>query len=576
MSSNRYKGIKRCKSMPAIDDEIVKEVFRKAASKKMPSKTSTSKKEYMGRRSLGVAGVSAKVKRKKSKTERDRVIYDDRDIYEDEGYVASASSSTGTYRCIPVLERSTRTSNTYLPSVESSSSENEPHRPPLLYSLALSLAPPQNLSIESLTGRLEELEVTDRNKLHLEITQFLKKAEGEKSKQVQVTQRVMECPQFGQTRRLIVEESGHSRYTFENVLWLILKTYFSASFAGRDIMVERSEWMAEDEKIVRSRQQYMMVMDKIKEFKFELIKSDDTSYDSLNRRMEFSPDYCKSLCDAKKQVTEILDMYDTLVDLFPTQSALWKLVEQERGEVEKTLLEGRMTSMRVWLNTLNDMDDKLRDLGVLFEVGSMKGGEASWFRPLEPSNQIFALEDVGGVFLEYVKKSLNLKGMKKVLTRVEKIIELTLVKTAILMQKPPTSYAAATASKGAGIPFSQTMKYRYGDMAEWRFCNTISLSLNLPPLTHLFFFLVAVPMQLVVHWLEIRSATEPPDSTLLDELTFDAMITDSRDCVEEAVRIKKNYLTIISSMCSKCVMPGFLYPLNYNTYVLDVFKVRDI
>lgn len=202
----------------------------------------------------------------------------------------------------------------------------------------------------------------------------------------------------------------------------------------------------------------------------------------------------------------------------------------------------------------------------------MSDGEGGWFRPLEENNNIFALEDVRGVFLEYVKKSLNLKGMKKVLLRVEKIIELTLVKTAILMQKPPSSYAAATASKGMGLPFSQTMKDRYGEMVEWRFCSPTALSLNLPPLTHLFFFLVAVPMQLVVHWLEIRSAAEPPDNCLLDELTFDAMITDARDCVEEAVRIKKNYLSILSSMCSKCAMPGFLYPLKYNTYVLNVFE----
>lgn len=203
----------------------------------------------------------------------------------------------------------------------------------------------------------------------------------------------------------------------------------------------------------------------------------------------------------------------------------------------------------------------------------MPDAEECWFRPLDENNKIFALEDVRAVFLEYVKNSLNLKGMKKVLSRVEKIIELTLVKTAILMQKPPTSYAAATASNGPSFPFSQTMKDRYGDMIEWRFCNSTSISLNLPPLNNLFFFLVAVPMQLVVHWLEIRAATEPPDSCLLDELTFDAMITDSRDCVEEAVRIKKNYLTILQSMCSKCAMPGFLYPLKYNTYVLDVFKV---
>ncbi|CAI2306450.1 unnamed protein product [Caenorhabditis sp. 36 PRJEB53466] len=571
MSSNRYKGIKRCKSMPTIDDEIAKDI-RKPAAKRMLTKTSTSKREYMGRRSLGVAGVSSKVKRKKSKTERDRDIYDE--LYEDEGYPASASSSTGTYRCIPVLEPSARSSSIYLPSVDSSSSDTERnhHRPPLLYSAAL--ATPQSLSIESLNDKLEQLEVTDRNKLHLEITQFLKKADGEKSKQIQMSQRLMNCPQFGQTVRLIVEESGHTKYTFENILWLILKTYFSPSAAGREMMVGRPEWKAEDDKIVKAREQYMTVMDRIKEFKFELTKSekDETSYDSLNRRMEFSPDYCESLREAKEKVTDILDKYDALVELFPNRNALWKVVQLDRGEAERTLLEGRMTSMRVWLNTLNDVTDKFKALGNLFEVGSMTGGEECWFRPLEGSNQIFALEDVRVVFLEYVKKSLNLKGMKKVLTRVEKLIEITLVKTAILMQKPPTSYAAATASKGVALPFSQVMKDRYGEMAEWRFCNPLALALNLPPLTHLFFFLVAVPMQLVVHWLEIRSETEPPDSCLLDELTFDAMITDSRDCVEEAVRIKKNYLTILQSMCPKCAMPGFLYPLKYNTYVLDVFK----
>uniref|UniRef100_A0A1I7UL65 Protein kinase domain-containing protein n=1 Tax=Caenorhabditis tropicalis TaxID=1561998 RepID=A0A1I7UL65_9PELO len=536
MNTNRYKGIKRCKSMPTIDDESVGDVVRKQTVKKVTTRINTSKREYMGRRSLGVATASSKVKRKKSKTERDRDIQDD--MY-DEGYEASSTSSSSSrpYRCIPILERSNRSSQNYLPSVETSSSDSDRdiRRPPLLYSTALLLTAPPSLSVESLTDKLEQLEVSDRNKLHLEITQFLKKADGEKKKQMQMSQRLMNCPQFGQTMRLIVEESANTRYTFENILWLILKAYFSASSSGRDIMIGKSEWMAEDESIAKARKQYMMVMDMIKDFKFEFMKNDkeDTLFDSLNRRMEFSPDYCESLREARKRIK-------------------------------------RMTSMRVWLNTLNDMNDKFEALGVLFEVDSIDGGE--WFKPLDESNQIFALEDVRLVFLEYVKKSLNLKGMKKVLTRVEKIIELTLVKTAILMQKPPPSYAAATASRGSSFPFNQLMRERYGDMSAWRFCNATSLSLNLPPLTHLFFFLVAVPMQLVVQWLEIRSATEPPDSSLLDELTFDAMITDSRDCVEEAVRIKKNYLTILQSMCSKCAMPGFLYPLKYNTYVLDVFK----
>lgn len=76
--------------------------------------------------------------------------------------------------------------------------------------------------------------------------------------------------------------------------------------------------------------------------------------------MEFSPDYCESLRDAKKRVSDVLDKYDTLVDLFPNQNALWKVVQKERDEVERTVLEKRMTSMRVWLNTLNDMADKFK------------------------------------------------------------------------------------------------------------------------------------------------------------------------------------------------------------------------
>lgn len=61
------------------------------------------------------------------------------------------------------------------------------------------MAPQQNLSVESLSDALDELEGADRSKLHMEITQFLKKADGEKSKQIQMSQRLMNCPQFGQT-----------------------------------------------------------------------------------------------------------------------------------------------------------------------------------------------------------------------------------------------------------------------------------------------------------------------------------------------------------------------------------------
>ncbi|CAB3408523.1 unnamed protein product [Caenorhabditis bovis] len=545
MSQRPSQRMKRCKSMT----DILEETNRKGSSKSRVLKTSNSKKLYMGRRSLGVAaaGSSGKIKRKKSKTERDI----DMDRYEydygldDEGYAPSSSESS--FRCIQSLDKSANSSYNHLREAE--------HKEPCTYASA------------SLSANFDALTLNDRCALNRELTNFLKKEARERTQQLEMTQRVMDCALFGTTLRFIVGDENEKKYSFESILWLVLKAYES----GRDVLIGKDQWMAEDQKIADERKKCMMVLDNIAEFRHEPSEKEQT--DSLCKGIEFTPDYFAELRNVWNRVSTILERFDRLVTLFPHQNALWAVVEHDRGAVQRKMIEERLTAMRVWLNTVNDICDKFERLGNLFDVNAMPGGVKSWFRPLHEDNAVSSIEEIQPVFGIYVKKSLNLKGMKRVLSRVESLIGTTVAKTVILMQKPPESYAAAAmASTKCQLPISDAFKERYADMENWRFCTPTYRALGLPKPAKLFFFLLAIPMQLVIKWLNVRSEAQPPSEQALDELTIDAMITDSRDCVEVALRIKKNYMTILQALCSKCAVPAYLYPNDFDSNVRAVFQ----
>ncbi|CAD6197746.1 unnamed protein product [Caenorhabditis auriculariae] len=512
---------------------------------------------YTGRHSYGYV---SKIKRKKSKTERDREYdygdYENND--DDEGYVASPNS---TYRCIPTLERSEHSSEACLSTTSSASRINS--------------ASTSNEAPESPTQSLfSKLAITDRKSLHNDLSHFMKKAEAKDA--VQIGRRNVDCQRNGQSVRFTIGGKDAKKYKFENVLWLVLQAYFS----GRDVCDGQDPWLAEDSKICKERQSKELILDEISEFSFEKIchlvqndSNEDADKQARSKRMSITPDYSKNLVEAKKKVEQLLKEFDAYASLFPHSAAMWDDVVQRRGFAFRTTVDERVTALRTWINTLHDLNEKIESLGVLFEVATLNDGRSKWLKPLSEDNQVQNLDDAKHVFETYVKRSLNMKGMKRVLTRVEALIETTVVKSAILMQRPPKNYAAAAIASKSVLKLSETMKERFGEMAasSARFSLPLSRSLKLPHLEPLFFFVLGVPMQLVSQWLTIRSEAAQEYSQM-DELTLEALMEDSRDCVEEAVRIKRNYVDMLQSMCHRCALPVFLYPIQFNNDVLDVFK----
>ncbi|CAI5438993.1 unnamed protein product [Caenorhabditis angaria] len=518
----KSQKLKRCKSLTEIEEDLRgnrSETSRKSNNSTAIRKKSTSKKLYMGRRSLGIhlntANTGSKIKRKKSKTEIDREIYDDfygNDV--DEGY-----DDESCYKCIPSITRE-----------DNENSEGINGGPENVTNLNLSLK------------KLDIHQKGYRNALNQRIVQY--------------------CQFEKKSIRQLTIVGNNNTFKYGNILWLVLRSHKSANANtdSKHIIVDRNEWLAEDQNIRNTRNKYMHVLDQIIGFRFNTHFVEKTS-----NKMIFSEEYCKELRKAKIEVENILEDFDSLAELFPTTAVLMKWIEEIKSAKDKFVLDVKLTNLRVWYNTLIDFEKTIESLGSLFSTDST----SNWFKPLNENNTVFSLDAIQDVFRSYVKKTIDLKEMKKVLARIDNLTNVTIAKSSILLQKRPTTYAAATKISNVELQIDDVLKKRYAEMSEYKFGDKIATALNLPNLSTLFNFILIIPMQLVVCWLNIRTNSGLQDYSVLDALTFDAMITDTKECLDEAIKTNRKYFGLLNSIGP---IPVFMYPEDYEVYVHEVFQ----
>ncbi|PAV79870.1 hypothetical protein WR25_22315 [Diploscapter pachys] len=510
-----------------------------------PKNKKTLRNLYRGRYSTGMYSKSGeklvKLQRKKSRQDMELKNALRRGEF-DEGFSSQASSSSSSqYRCLRGLEKDRHSAQNATETTTSSASSTEQQHSPIIGSRR----PTMSTSISSEpTPFSPHTKSDDRTHLFHDITSFMTASADRHAK----------CSKLIPVRTVDTRH-GHHKYEFAGILWIVLRSYFS----GRNVTKGQDASLAEDNRLFQKRAERSVVLDQLDSFQLPALELDIRQLDSKH----FESQYIKHLCDSHKQGS-YLSQFQNWKDLRET-------VAKERGAEFVRRIEDRVAVLTAWINTVDDLNEKIALLGELFEVSSMENSDYLWPRPLSTNNKIKRVLDARPVFEAYVRKSMNLKGMRKVLQRVSKITELSILKAAILLQRSPSTYAQAATARRSGLQLTDQMKQRYSEMIPYGFNQPLATSMRLPLIEPFFYFLIMVPVELVRQWLKIRTSTDPEVGCELDALTLSTMIEDSRDCLEEAVYVKKRFVRMLRSMCP-CTVPSRLYPERYVADVSNVFR----
>uniref|UniRef100_A0A158PBC9 Protein kinase domain-containing protein n=1 Tax=Angiostrongylus cantonensis TaxID=6313 RepID=A0A158PBC9_ANGCA len=242
-----------------------------------------------------------------------------------------------------------------------------------------------------------------------------------------------------------------------------------------------------------------------------------------------------------KHVSGLLAEFEKYQSLFPHSKAMEEDCCARKGAAFTKSLLDKVTLLITWLNTVDDLASKITQLGTMFEVSGLPEAEKCWPRPLHSTCWTVGLRDARPVFAAFVKRSLLLRGMKRVIARVWEVCERTVTKTAVLLQPPIASYAHA-----ASLRFDMELR-------------DITKRPNQYACIGLGNFLLKCFENLYA--MALRSKWSIPSDAEMDVLTMEALIEDCRDCIEEAVRYDKvlhKYLCYVERWCSKVAHNGDL------------------
>ncbi|CAJ0962925.1 unnamed protein product, partial [Mesorhabditis belari] len=349
------------------------------------------------------------------------------------------------------------------------------------------------------------------------------------------------------------KDGKEERHKLGDYLWLVLKAYF----AGKDVRGHFDPAMVYDPQICQLRSEKFVILPKILDFRLE---------HDYRESIHLTDLYLNSFVKQRERVIQILEEFDNFSSLFPHRKALENLCQQKGAQME--MIDERIDLLMAWLNTANQLCEKIEQFGQMLSVSQSTEGSRGWPRPfhgIAPANPESANQIVGS----FVKEMLTVKGMKRVLVRVSNMCEELLLRATILLQQPAGSYARAAGTQRTLIPMTDFMREKYGDKVRGCLWNGRSIEMNLPSLLPLFIFVLGIRVQMVLEWLKIRVVDKLPDGAEMDLLTLKTFVEESRDCIEEAVRIKRDYLNRIAYTCQDA--HDVLDP-TYDQLLVDVFK----
>ncbi|WKX92657.1 hypothetical protein Q1695_010581 [Nippostrongylus brasiliensis] len=519
--SNQPANIKRCRSLTQIG-HVAETPTRKSSAK-------VSHKVYRGRLSLGRGGASAaRSNRKKSKSNYSYLHVDDDD---DEYYSSVANepvdqrpgSSFG-FRCLAVVERGSSSSSSATDFSKGAAGDTI----------------------------FPDVAEDERKNLYRDLDNFL-------CADRYMTSKLTMANNPGRTEQTFTIGSRKEQHRYGDVLWLILRAYFS----GREVTGGQDATFEVDAMVFAKREERSGILDEI--MRYTAIPVNPERHDRLEMN------YITHLQTTRKEVTDLLARYDKYQSLFPHSKAMEEDCSKRKGAIFKNQLLEKVTLLITWLNTLEDLASKIEQLGAVFEVSRVHEGEKHWPRPLRSTSWSVGLRDARPVFEAFVKRSLQVRGMKRIVARVWELCERSVMKTAILLQPPIASYAHAASRERTMLRLTSVQMEMYSEMFSYTLTSEKATAIHLPSIGPMFIFVLGVRLELAREWLSVRSKWEVPEEAEMDILTMDTLIEDCRDCVDEAVKAKLFFLDVIQSICPKG-KKGKLCTYDFDATLKDVFE----
>ncbi|KAJ1363598.1 hypothetical protein KIN20_023495 [Parelaphostrongylus tenuis] len=519
--SSQPHFVKRCRSLSQIENSPKSESSGRRKSSKV-----TSHKAYRGRLSLGHSGAAAvRCHRRKSRIDHSMNMDDDEDDYWESAHESNVHhvASPCAFRCLAVVDRASSSSSFGAETRKTSFHECVP----------------------------AEVKENERSKLFHDLDNFL-------SADRCVSTKLTMANTYGRSDQMFTIGSKKEQHRYGDVLWLILRAYFS----GREVSGGQDATFEFDALVFAKREERSAILDKI--MRYEAIPMAG-GYE----RLEVS--YMTHLKNTRKEVSGLLAEFEKYQALFPHSKAMEEDCCARKGAAFTKSLLDKVTLLVTWLNTVDDLASKITQARTMFEVSGLPEAEKYWPRPLHNACWTVGLRDARPVFAAFVKRSLLLREMKRVIARVWEVCERTVTKTAILLQPPIASYAHAASRQRTMLRLSAVDMERYSEMLNYTLTSEKAKSIYLPSVGPMFVFLLGVLLELVREWLSVRSKWSIPSGAEMDVSTLDALIEDCCDCIEEAVRVKLFFFDVIQSICPKG-QRGKLCTADFDDILREVFE----
>uniref|UniRef100_F1KR93 Mitogen-activated protein kinase kinase kinase 4 n=1 Tax=Ascaris suum TaxID=6253 RepID=F1KR93_ASCSU len=409
------------------------------------------------------------------------------------------------------------------------------------------------------------------------------------------------------SRQVYLIGRKNEKHKLGDVLWLHLQA-LTAGRPMKSLLEQQCSTREHDRYIMECREKQKVVLEEIRTFHL----SDSDNIDVGSPLTELA---CRDAMKAKlKIVRALLDKYERFEALFPDSATMTKMVSID------TVLRDRIALLYMWHNITIDLYARIREVGVILgmhkedgmtrrssmllspnpvssDSSAMSSCALSWPTLDDPGDENTAemsvktrkasgasvlsvtgsprnsnvrtstssdlpalLGQPESLYTAFVSKSLRLKGMRRVLMRLESVCATTVKKAVALLQKPPSSYAEAA---GASRPYIlnrympltadnylngmlkdlnyQKLRERFGENVRHSVHHEEFIEMGLPSFDNLFFFLVRVPLDLVHEWLKMRGSAQ----LSTDLLTLQTVIEDCHDCLGAAIVVKHKYIALV-------------------------------
>ncbi|KAE9420580.1 hypothetical protein Angca_003894, partial [Angiostrongylus cantonensis] len=305
-------------------DQVLSSALRRCVAPELvhPSHKSSkgrSQKVYRGRLSLGRGGLAAgRCYRRKSRVDHSMNMDDVEDDYWESVYESvilvknlNHAASPSAFRCLAVIERTSSTSSSSADVTKT------------------------NVQESVLSERTEN----ERSKLFHDLGNFL-------CADRYVSTKLTMANTHGRSDQTFSIGSKKEQHRFGDVLWLILRAYFS----GREVSGGQDATFEFDALVFAKREERIVILDKIMHYEAIPVVG---GYERLEEN------YMIHLKSTRKEVSGLLAEFEKYQSLFPHSKAMEEDCCARKGAAFTKSLLDKVTLLITWLNTVDDLASKI-------------------------------------------------------------------------------------------------------------------------------------------------------------------------------------------------------------------------